>query len=589
MGIKKTALFLLMFTFFASTAQQITEQNFPKEINGVEFTTMKLLHYTQNDDGIEAYFMMHRIGAIRSKTGPIWNGGGDPKPIYAVSALRFDHDLNLVKTDLAYLEPEDAPIGKYELLKQPVQIGRTEVLATKEEVVSRRALITRFPGLEGINQEEEADALKLPDEFYDNTLVYTNMGAKVKAFDERIYRYEKADENEKKSWFGKLWEEANEKEGPEFDHELLSDKYNMETYRGASKEQWWIRQSGPFSDPISGTVIAHNYRYMRKKFAETDPKGYYEEVVTFNADGKEANRLEIDFEKPYIYANTWHFQDKAQEYDLKTTKGVFLLYQGKPSKKDNSVTKTARKTYFVNPDGTLGWNHDFELTTEKMNLFNAQMTGDHVVLMGISWKPTLLHMHTLDETGLASHQTFTNEDPIFKAFGVTPINSGFIYREVKTLQGNDGSEIILNNMRKKISSTSMGNTTGKEMTHDEGYILTKYDQAGKLTHATRINRADNAELTKKVSLKFLKDTDNELGFLYFEPVKVTINNQETVRVALKALKINKADLKISGLKDKAPLLLDASSYFVNEAEKAVYLFADDIKNQEIKLMKYPLK
>lgn len=588
MGIKKTALLLLMFAFITSKAQQITQQSFPKEINGVAFTTTKLLYYTQNDDGIEAYFLMSRTGAIRSKMGPVWSGGGDPVMIYAVSQMNFDHDLKLIKTDLAYLEPEDAPIGKYELLPEPVTIGKTKVVATKEEVVARRALLDRFPGLAGIKAEKAPEALRLPEEFYDNQLLYTNMGAKVKAFDERIYRYEAPKADEDKSWFGRMWEEANDDGGPAFDHKLLSDTYNMEQYRGASREQWWIRQSGPFSDPISGNVIAHNYRYMRKKFAETDPKGYYEEVVTFDAAGKEINRIEIEFEKPYKYAKTWVFQENAKNYDLKTTKGIFLLYEGKPSKKDNSVSKAARRTYFVKPDGTLGWNHDFELPTEKMHLFNAQMTGKHVVLMGVSWKPTALHIFTLNETGLVSRQTITTEDPVYKAMGVTPINSSFTYREVKKLQGKDGSYTFFQNLSKKTGPT-MQNPNVPEGIVDDGYLIQKFDPAGKLSHVSRLNRSQNAAIAKKVGLKVLDETDNELSFLYFEPVNVTVNKQLAVRVAIKALKMNKFDLKIAGLNVKAPLLLDATSYFVNKEEKAVYLFADDIEKGELQLMKYPLK
>lgn len=590
MGIKRIALFLLLFTAIWAKAQQITEQSFQKEIDGVEFASMKLLHYLQDEEGITAYFVMSRIGAIRAKVGFVWQGANEPAPIHAVSAMKFDHDLKLTETELVYLEPEDEPAGDYELLKEPVQFGSKEVLATKEQVISRRGLAKRFPDLARMEQKKEAKTLNLPEEFYDNTLLYTNFGNKVKSFDERIYRYQDPVEAAaKQSWFSKLISAGEEDTGPEFNHKLESDEYNMESYRDASKEQWWVRMSGPFSDPISGNVIAHNYRYMRKKFAAADPRGYYEEVVTFDAAGKEAQRIEIEFEKPYKFAGSWHFQKDAPDYDLKRTEGVFLLYEGNPSRKDKSVSKTARKAYFVKPDGTLAWSHDFELPTEKMRLFNAQMSGNHVILMGISWKPTTLHIFTLDESGLHNHQTFADDHATYKAVGTTPIAGGFNYREVKRLKDTEGHHIFIHNMSRKTRENTLQNPNAPEITVDEGYLMLKFDQEGNLTHASRIERSKNAARSKSVGLKILEETDEALSFLYLEPVNVTINKEQTLRVTLKALKMNKADLKITGHDVKAPLLLDVDSYFINQEEKAIYLFAENLDKGELRLVKYPVK
>ena len=587
MGIKKmTLFFLLLLAFFTSSAQQITEQSFPKEINGVEFTAMKLLHYTQNEKGITAFFSMSRTGAVRTKLGPIWNGAGDARQINAICSMSFDNDLKLVKTDLAFWEPKDAT-GRYEILANPVQIGKADVLATNEEVVTKRTVLDRFPELKSMNEKKRKEGPKLPEKFYDNKLNYDNLRAKVKAFDERIYRYQEPKSEEEMSFFGRLWASSDDDDEPEFNHKLESDKYNMESYRGASKEQWWVRMSGPFSDPISGNVIAHNYRYMRKKFAEADPRGYYEEVVTFDKDGKESQRIEIDFDKPYKFAESWHFQERMEEYDLWQTKGVLLMYKGKPSKKDKSVTKTARKIYFVNPDGTLGWQHDLELPSEKMRLFNAKMSGNQVILMGISWKPTMLHIYAIDQSGVHDHQTFDSESSEYKAVGATPIASNYEYNEKKVMKGTDGSHTFLYNLVKETGGSTLQDPNAKPVVIDDGYLLLKFDQSGKLLKSARINRSKNAALPKSIGMKVLEETDGSLQFLYLEPISTSTDDPKAYKVALKALQLNKSDLNLQGLDNKAPLLLSFDSYFVNEDEKAVYLFAEDLEKKELKLVKYP--
>ena len=514
-----SALFFLLSALSFVIAQPVQEFSFSREIKGVEFEKASIMKYVLQPEKARIFLELSRTGAVQTKMGPLWSGGGDPVEVKALGIIELSKDLELISEELIFLKPEGVLSKQYKLLKEPGNVvSNKNVMGTQDDCMSISAIVDKYPELV---KEEETGEKALPKEYYDNAVDYGGLSVKVKGFNSRLYRLKP--EGTKKSLFAQLTDAQ---------YDEIKSTYDWEPYRGGDKKNYWMRLSSSVCDPQTGMVYAHN-GLMKRGEDRGRSTEKYQEFVTYDKSGKEVNRTEITFDVPHDVALRQFFFTDTQENGLYAIDGLVHVYRqhyGLGYKKLNlNPNPQYRKLYYWNAQGKEVANVDFEVPAENVRILRGFWNGKALSLLAGNTKEGEWLSYQLTGGQLSGPESAAM---LTEGIGFTPKElASFSWEQVREMSNSNGSRTIIYHLKKEVKEVD------KVYNYSQGYVLFNIGTDGNISAAQHLRRADKARPNTKTQLNVYPG-DGHFTLLMSDPVAGSKGNMLEVSI----LKVDPASL-----------------------------------------------
>lgn len=582
--MKKLSLFLLLAFFTVVTqAQSIQEGELPTTIGEADFDPdMRLVHVGETSDGLKVLALMKKEGAYRKKMGPMMSGGADPVTILALGEFYFDEGLQLKESKYTILKPdgENTMLGDFEVLNEPVRIGKAKVIAKKADCKELYELADIHPELrDGYGTEEAVFEKDFPGPavYYENVLKYKFSGAvktvKLRKYTKNQKPPQKAEATTLKGAFKDMF-----KSTPKVDpySEVEKELDIEDTYKGRGKKDFWMFMSDDICDPVDGAIFAHHGHYYSKDAPRKRNNHFEQELVVFDKEGKVVNHLDLNFDKPMELEQQVVFEDKGQsknENDIKAVGYMFKELTGAFTKKVNpNPDPNARHFYKINEAGSQDYTFSFYLegTNEKIKKIMVNPKGDNFSMLSYAIKPSTYSWYQMGAQGVVAKNEIKEGNPLFAPLSTAKLNVDATqlrpFTETFDAAGN-------RRLKYRVVNVTTDPSTKEKKYQSKGFLDLLLDEKGDLKIANFINRAENADLSLKPSLEVIKEEGDIVTWMYQDPLRIKSGDTFVTRYLVRILSQNKNTLEfVDLLKDDDQFLLgeDARDYIHNKEKNLMY-------------------
>ena len=481
-----------LFAFLAITSMSFAQSStaeyaFANGVKGITFDSMELVRYfAQPDGGIRVFLFMKRTGAVQKKNGSLMSGGKDQIWLEALGVVDFSKDMKVVKEEVTFVKPREAASKEFNILAEN-DPARAATIATQDDCTDKWGLLDKYPELK---TEEEVKEVARPKMYYDNSISYSMLGLKPKAFDKVTYTLKTEASQEKNDFLTKALSTPG-------NYDKASVSVNMDPYKNSDKKDYWIQMSDPVSNPKTGAVIAHHGHVLVGEMGNRSNE-FEQELVVFDKEGKETARTEIKLDKPHNLNLHQVLTTETPEDNLYNIDGIVHVYRqnyGFGYKKTNpEPDKKTYKFYHWNAAGKLVTETNFEVAEEYVKVVRAFHAGDKVSLLATATKSDAFYTFCFDGGKLTCSETLDASHPLAKGLGFTPSDlRKFDWKYNYSYNQKDGSKYVIYELTHEVSVTSQPGTTPQKTLTPKGYVLFRVDQNGKLTHTQHLMRPENAD------------------------------------------------------------------------------------------------
>ncbi len=474
------------------------DYTFTNGIKGISFDSIKLHRFVPKGDGVRVFLVMRRTGSVQSKTGSIMSGGMDKIWLSALGVVDFSNDMKVLNEEVIFLKPDKILSKQYNLLDgEGKRITDMKTIATQDDCVkSNWDLIERYPELK---EKEEIPEVVYPKTYYANSVNYTMLGGKLKAFESEKKTLKVEDPNEKKGF----WDDDS---AGRAEYEKVGKKKDMESYRNPTNKDYWSRMSDPVCDPISGNVYTHHAHIAYKTLGNRSNE-LEQEVVTFDKDGKELNRTEMKFKVPHALDLRQVLFVETPEEKLRSTDCIVHVYKqnyGFGYKKTNpNPDPSARIFYQWDADGNVISETEFKAPNEKAKVLRAFHNGKNVSLLAATgYKAAAFYTINFTDGKMTGTETCKDDCNLSKGIGFTPTEiSGCDWEYTNANDQADGSKMVIYQLKKEVVVEQA------KSIHSLGFVFFNIGKDGKIVATQHIKRSAKGNQQYKINFK-IHPSDN---------------------------------------------------------------------------------
>lgn len=563
---------LLMIGFLNSTqAQGWDEITLDRDIDGVAFDSIAFHKVVETADEVRLYFAVSKIGAIRRKIGPIWQGGADPARITGMAQIRLSTDLNVIEEKFVLIQPDEIGLGKMEILAAPVKLGRADVIATQDDLVSRGDLDEAFPELKPeIELEEEEDMSKKAQQIYKNSIGYKGFLQKVQSFKQNK-QVPKTEKEEKKLGLldirGKL-EEQYARSG----YKMIKNEISLEDYRQQDKTTSWVMNSGPANNQINGQVIAHHGKNVKKQKLA---RYLTQELVCFDAQGKVINRVDLEFDTPKKAALATPIFSQATNKGLYGVEGMVYIFADMPAKGavkkqfGDKVKPHVKTLYQVNGNGELVREVTFETDkAAKLSFAKAIQKGERLQVLAYTTDPFSIKVYTFMDNALTNEQNLTTKDAVLAGLtkGAEQLTYGYQMKLMEPIVLKNGEQLLVFDIYKRATASVDGN--GGAIYRGKGWIA--MDKEGTVKGSSFWERGKNYITSIQPRIYQLDSNEQNISWLLKDEVsnKDGLRRENIHKITIYTNDYTEQQNSMEGLKNTSWMTTDKAMFLIGEQEQS---------------------